>query len=93
MKRSMGVDAAHLMEEKIRQSLLYSRKNPEKAWPYIRQHAQEMAPDVIERHIDMFVNDFSFNVGAEGERAVRFILEAAAAREGTSLPDKPLFCG
>ena len=91
MRRELGVEAACRVEEQIRQSLLHARKHPQEAWPYIRAHAQEMAPDVIRRHIDMFVNEFSLNVGIEGQRAIRHILEAAARLEGMSLPEKPFF--
>ena len=91
MKRELGADSARFVEGKIRESLLYARAHPEEAWPYIRTHAQEMEPDVIRKHIDMFVNDFSLDVGPEGERAIRYILEAASRRAGISLPDKPVF--
>jgi 1,4-dihydroxy-6-naphthoate synthase len=91
MKRDLGMEAARFTEEKIRESLLHSRANPEEAWPYIRNHAQEMEPDVIRRHIDMFVNDFSLDVGTEGEKAIRFILEAASEVEEIPLPRKPIF--
>ncbi|MFP5213586.1 MAG: 1,4-dihydroxy-6-naphthoate synthase [Acidobacteriota bacterium] len=91
MKRDLGSETARLVEDKIRESLRFAWKNSDAAWPYIREHAQEMEPDVIRSHIDMFVNDFSLNVGDEGERAVRFMLEAAARQEGLTLPDKPIF--
>jgi 1,4-dihydroxy-6-naphthoate synthase len=86
MKRSLGTGAAQFVEDKIRESILYANAHPREAWPYIHQHAQEMEPDIIHRHIDMFVNHFSLEAGAEGERATRFILEAAAKQEGIALP-------
>lgn len=91
MKRSLGTDAAQFVEDKIRESILYANAHPREAWPYIHQHAQEMEPDIIHRHIDMFVNHFSLEAGAEGERATRFILEAAAKQEGIALPPQGIF--
>ncbi len=91
VKRSLGEDTARFLEGKIRESLSYARANPGEPWPYIRNHAQEMEPDVIRRHIEMFVNDFSFNVGQEGEEAVKFLLQAAARLEGIPFPNKPVF--
>lgn len=91
MRRELGRDAAHFMEEAIRQSLLLARTKPDLASPYIRAHAQEMAHDVVQRHIDTFVNDYSLNVGPEGERAIRTLIEAACDLEGRPLPDTPLF--
>ncbi|MCU0574034.1 MAG: 1,4-dihydroxy-6-naphthoate synthase [Syntrophobacteraceae bacterium] len=91
VKRELGSRVASFFEEKIRQSLLHARAHPEEVWPYVRQHAQEMAPDVIRSHIDMFVNDFSIEAGEEGERAIRALLEAAAVQQNRSMPALPLF--
>ena len=79
------------VDQKIRESLSYARAHPDEAWPYIKSHAQEMADDVIGQHIDTFVNDFSLDVGDDGERAIRFLLEAAVKQQGLSFPQKPDF--
>lgn len=91
IRRDLGSEAARKIEEQIRESLLYARNHPLEAWPYIQSHAQEMEPQVIQRHIDTFVNEFSLDVAEEGEKAIRFLLEAAAGQEGIALPHKPIF--
>jgi 1,4-dihydroxy-6-naphthoate synthase len=50
-----------------------------------------MAPEVIRLHIDAFVNEFSIDAGAEGERALRSLLEAACALENRPMPGQSLF--
>ena len=47
--------------------------------PYVRAHAQEMSEDVMYKHIDLYVNEYSVDLGAEGRRAVRLLFEKAAA--------------
>jgi len=79
------------MEGKIRESLDAAWKDPEAARPYIERHAQEMAPEVIRSHIAMFVNEFSRDVGTEGEAAIRHIVDAAARAQGIPLSKRPLF--
>jgi 1,4-dihydroxy-6-naphthoate synthase len=37
---------------------------------YVKEHARELADDVIESHINLFVNQFSLSLGSEGRRAV-----------------------
>ena len=91
IKRGLGPDTARLVQAKIRESLSHARSHPEEAWPYIRAHAQEMEPHVIQQHIDMFVNDYSRDVGIEGEKAIRIILEAASRIEKLPLPNRPVF--
>jgi len=91
IRRDLGREIARMVEERIRRSLNHARNHPEEVWPYIRDHAQEMEPSVIERHIEMFVNEFSLDVGEEGERAIRTLLREASLLENTPLPEKPLF--
>jgi 1,4-dihydroxy-6-naphthoate synthase len=91
IRRDLGAETARFVDEKIRESLVYARAHPEEAMPYVKTYAQEMAADVIGQHIDTFVNEFSLDVGEEGERAIRFLLEAAAKQQGQPLPQKPIF--
>jgi 1,4-dihydroxy-6-naphthoate synthase len=91
IRRDLGTETAQFVDEKIRESLVYARAHPEEAWPYVRTYAQEMADDVIGQHVDMFVNEFSLDVGEDGERAIRFLLEAAAKQQGQPFPEKPIF--
>ena len=46
---------------------------------YVLRHAQEMRPDVVRQHIDLYVNEFTENLGAEGHGAVNALLGRAAA--------------
>lgn len=91
MKRNLGPHKAQFLEEKIRESIVYARNHPEEAWPYIRSHAQEMEADVIRRHIDMFVNDFTLDMGREGEDAIRYMIQAAGRNADIPVPAKPVF--
>ncbi len=60
------------------------------AWPYIKEHAQEMDDEVIHQHIKTFVTDYSDDVGQEGEQAVARLLQEAARMDGIELPDQPI---
>jgi len=91
IRRDLGREVAAVVEEKIRESLLYAGNHPDEAWPYIRRHAQEMEPEVIRLHIDAFVNEFTLDAGIEGERAVRSLLEAACTLENKAFPEIELF--
>jgi 1,4-dihydroxy-6-naphthoate synthase len=93
IRRSLGGDTARFVEAKIRESISYARARPHEAWPYVREHAQEMEPEVIQKHIDTFVNDFTLDMGGEGERAVAELLQAAARFTGQPVPAKALFAG
>jgi 1,4-dihydroxy-6-naphthoate synthase len=91
IRRDLGIATAQFVEGKIRESLSYARSHLEDAWPYIKSNAQEMADEVIGEHIATFVNDYSVEVGEDGERAIRVLLEAATAHQGLTDLQKPLF--
>ena len=45
----------------------------------MRAHAQEMSEEVMYKHIDLYVNDYSIDLGVEGRRAVTLLFEKARA--------------
>ncbi len=65
--------------ETIRASLDHARAHPEASRAYIAEHAQELSEEVCRRHIDLYVNEFSRELGAEGRAAVERLLSGAAA--------------
>jgi 1,4-dihydroxy-6-naphthoate synthase len=80
VKRTLGKETACRIEEAIRQSIRYAQTNPEEARDYIRSHAQEMDDSVTTQHINLYVNEYSLDVGQDGEKAIRFLLAEAETR-------------
>jgi len=48
---------------------------------YIKEHSQELSDHVINQHIDLYVNNFSIDIGREGEKAVSALLLRAEAAD------------
>lgn len=65
----------------IRASVDYAWTHPDASQAYVMQHAQELAPDVAQAHIDLYVNAFTANLGDDGYAAVAALL-GRAAEEG-----------
>ncbi|MFD2117508.1 1,4-dihydroxy-6-naphthoate synthase [Paenibacillus yanchengensis] len=61
----------------IRASLEHAWHHPESSEAYVLQHAQEMDRDVAKAHIDLYVNDFSYDLGEQGFNAVEALLLTA----------------
>jgi 1,4-dihydroxy-6-naphthoate synthase len=77
MKRSFDKELVNLMEEKIRQSIRYAQMHPEESRAYIHEHAQEIEDSVTRLHIDLYVNEYSLDIGSEGEKSIRFLFSMA----------------
>ena len=55
----------------MRASVEYAFAHPEASRAYVRAHSQELSDEVCDRHIALYVNEFSIDLGDEGMRAVR----------------------
>jgi 1,4-dihydroxy-6-naphthoate synthase len=65
------VDDAAGLSAAVRESLQYARQHEDAIMPYVREHAVEMDESVMRAHIDLYVNEFSDDVGALGLEAAR----------------------
>ncbi len=78
-----GIVASRKLPEKtveqfnnaLRESIRYANRHPEEALKFCARHAQEMAPDVMKQHIELYVNSFTLDMGEEGRQAVEFMMK------------------
>ena len=70
-RRDLNQETRQDIEELIRKSVEYAFANPESSMSYVRAHAQEMSEDVMKKHIQLYVNDFSVDLGEVGVNAVK----------------------
>lgn len=89
-KRSLGRDLLIAIEAGIRESLAYAWAYSEEVLSYCRQHSQEMDEQVMKSHINLYVNDFSLDLGKNGLAAVRRLFEEAEAGGVFPGSEKPL---
>ncbi len=75
----------------IKHSIEYAYKNPESSLEYIRQYAQEMDAEVMKKHIDLYVNDYSLDLGKTGKQAIKTLYSEAAERNLIPEINNPIF--
>ena len=63
----------------VRRSVEYAFAHREASLPFVRAHAQEMSEQVMYQHIDLYVNEFTRDLGEAGYAAVEALLSRAAA--------------
>ncbi|KQR71982.1 menaquinone biosynthesis family protein [Pedobacter sp. Leaf176] len=64
----------------IRQSVEYAFANPKSCVDFIKQHAQEMDEAVMYKHIELYVNKYSIDLGKEGRKAINTLFGLAQER-------------
>lgn len=77
-RRCLGETIPAMIQESIRKSVEWAFLYPDRCREYIREHAQELDDEVIDSHIELYVNSFSIDMGDEGREAVGYFLERAA---------------
>ena len=91
IRRSLPADVLQRVNRVMRRSVEYAFAHRDASLPFVREHAQEMSEDVMYRHIDLYVNEFSVDLGAEGRRAVEVLFDRARASGIIPRTDAPLF--
>lgn len=77
VKKSIDHSLQKTIDGLIRKSVEYAFENPESSMPYVRQHAQEMSEEVMKKHIALYVNEFSIDLGITGKNAIQLLLDKA----------------
>jgi 1,4-dihydroxy-6-naphthoate synthase len=79
VNRSIPDEVKQTVNRVLRRSVEYAFAHREASRPFVREHAQEMSDEVMYRHIDLYVNEYSVDLGDEGKHAVTVLFEKAAA--------------
>lgn len=74
-RRDLGIDRITAVDRALRASVLHAATHPADSRNYVRRHAQEMRDEVLRQHIELYVNDFSVDLGREGEKAVAALMK------------------
>ena len=91
IKRSLPDETKKIVNRVIRRSVEFAFENPKSGLDFIRSHAQEMSEEVMYKHIELYVNKYSIDLGDEGRRAVSVLFDAAATLNIIPKPTKHLF--
>jgi 1,4-dihydroxy-6-naphthoate synthase len=82
------VDPAEAAEW-IRTSVSMAWANPDAGRAFVLENAQEMEPEVVQQHINLYVNEFTLDLGHDGLAAADTLLGRSAAA-GITPSIKPL---
>ncbi len=77
VRNDVGDEETRALNAAIRRSLAFARENEEAVMPYVREHAVEMSDDVMRAHIELYVNEFTDDLGQGGRTAVHALFSRA----------------
>ncbi|WP_413670808.1 menaquinone biosynthesis family protein [Mucilaginibacter sp. Mucisp86] len=75
--RNLPQDVQHKINRVLRKSVEFAFANPKSGLEFIKQHAQEMSEEVMYKHIELYVNQYSVELGEEGRKAINLMFDTA----------------
>lgn len=94
-KRTLPQEKLEIIDHLIKESVTHALKHQKESLSnFIKQHAQEMNESVMRQHIDLYVNEYSVNMGEKGKQAIRWLYNESIRENisrSESNPDLNLF--
>lgn len=92
-KRTIDLKLQHTIDALIKQSVEFAFANPESCMDYVKAHAQEMSEEVMKKHIALYVNEFSVDLGTIGKNAIELLFKKATETKLISSKPNRIFIG
>jgi len=78
VNRKLPLEIQQKINRLVRKSVEFAFENPTSGIEFIRKHAQAMDEEVMYKHIELYVNQYSVDLGLEGRKAIDTLFEVAA---------------
>ncbi len=91
MNRTLPEDVKNKFSRVLKRSVAFAMENPKSGIDFIKHHSQEMAEDVIYKHINLYVNDYTLDLGETGKKAVNLLFEKAQENRVRPEIELPIF--
>lgn len=79
--RKLPKDLLLKIDHLIKKSVEFAFDNPASSLSFIKKHAQEMDEKIIQEHINLYVNEYSIDLGEIGRNAVLQLFNLAQKRQ------------
>ncbi len=77
VKRTLDNELKQTINKVIKNSLEFAYQHPKEPIAFMKQYAQEMAEDIMNQHINLYVNQFSLDLGREGKQSIHTLYQKA----------------
>lgn len=77
VNRKFDLETQLKIDRVLRRSVEFAFANPKSSFSFVREHSQEMSEEVMYKHIDLYVNKYSVNLGSEGRKAIYTLFDTA----------------
>jgi 1,4-dihydroxy-6-naphthoate synthase len=82
VNRKLPVETQQKINSLVRKSLEYAFQNPASSLAFMKKYAQEMNEEIMQKHVDLYVNDYSLDLGEKGRGAIKKLYKEAKTIKG-----------
>jgi 1,4-dihydroxy-6-naphthoate synthase len=80
INRNIPEDIAHKVNRVLRRSIEYAYHDSSASYNFVYGNAKEMNGEVMNRHIKLYVNEFSLNLGKKGKESINELFRIAGEK-------------
>ena len=91
IKRNLDKSLHEKVQRLIRKSIEFAFDNPSESFAFVKRNAQEMDTEVMQKHINLYVNDYSISLGEKGKAAIEYMYEFSVKCDLIDSTNKDLF--
>jgi 1,4-dihydroxy-6-naphthoate synthase len=91
VRRSLPETVKKDIDQIVKESVAYAFKHPMEAQPFIKANAQEMDPKVMYQHIQLYVNEYSRDLGKDGKKAIESLFSHVNKASVYANKDVPIY--
>ena len=91
IKRNLDKSLQEKVQRLIRKSIEFAFENPSESLAFVKCNAQEMDAEVMQKHINLYVNDYSISLGEKGKAAIEYMYEFSVEKMLITKTEKDLF--
>lgn len=90
-RREFDIELKRKIDRVLKRSIQFAFEHPESSEEYVKTNAQEMEKEVVKKHIELYVNEYSLALGEEGRAAVKTLFHAAVEKGIVENINKDIF--
>lgn len=85
INKNIDITLQQKVDALIKESIEYAFSKYPELNDYIRIHSQEMSEEVMRKHIDLYVNQYSIALGSEGKSAIKKLMDVYHQTNGVEI--------
>lgn len=93
IRRNFDLETQRKVNRVLKRSVEFALAHPKSSYSFVKNYAQELNDDVIQKHIGLYVNNFTVDLGETGKNAVKTLFRRAADERIINEVEQDIFVG